>query len=97
MTRPPSGRGSTQAPQFRKVTTYLLTYLLTYYLTYLLAYLLTHSLTHSLTYLLTLTLSPAIARALFDEPLTLAAAAAFEEDAARGGAYAGENPLNDTR
>ena len=44
-----------------------------------------------------LTLSPAIARALFDEPLTLAAAAAFEEDAARGGAYAGENPLNDTR
>ena len=50
-----------------------------------------------LTHLLTLTLSPAIARALFDEPLTLAAAAAFEEDAARGGAYAGVNPLNDTR
>ena len=50
-----------------------------------------------LTYFLTFTFSPAIARALFDEPLTLAAAAAFEEDAARGGAYAGVNPLNDTR
>ena len=76
--------------------TYSLTHLLAY-LAHLLAYLLAYSLTHSLVYLLTLTFSPAIARALFDEPLTLAAAAAFEEDAARGGAYAGVNPLNDTR
>ena len=35
------------------------------------------------------TFSPAIARALFDEPLTVAAAAAFEDAAERGGAYAG--------
>jgi len=35
------------------------------------------------------TFSPAIARALFDVPLTVAAAAAFEDAAERGGAYAG--------